>query len=118
MLLLNPHTNKLSNTHNNRRPQVDCFASDSSTYSIADQDIVSDEIIYSYERTTSYPMDSVVFQGSKFCIDINLSKDDLKALSTPLNGLSSSVIRGITTPVSLCNINQNDFSVKDSTQFQ
>ena len=42
----------------------------------------------------------------------------LKAPSTPINGLSRSVISGITTPFSLGNIDQNDSSVKKSTQFQ
>ena len=42
-------------------------------------------------------MDSVVFKRSKLCIGINLSTYDLKAQSTMLNGLSSSVISGNTT---------------------
>ena len=43
-------------------------------------------------------MGSGVFLVSKPCIGIDLSTDDLKAPSTPLNGSSSSVIRDITTP--------------------
>ena len=48
----------------------------------------------------------------------NFSTDDLKAPSTLLNGSSSSIISGITTPFSLRNIDQNYSSVKKSTQFQ
>ena len=67
-------TNALSNTHNNSRPKVGCFATNLSKSSCADQDVVSDE----YYRTTSYPTDSVVFQGSKSRIVINFSIDYLK----------------------------------------
>ena len=84
----------------------------------ADQYVISDEIRYSYDHSASYPTDSVVFQGSKSCIGINLSKDDLKAPSTALNGSSSSVIIGITTLFSLQNIYQNDSSVRKRTQFK
>ena len=66
--------NALSNTHNNSRPKVDYFATNLSKSSCADQDVVSDE----YYRTTSYPTDSVVFQGSKSRIVINFSIDYLK----------------------------------------
>ena len=52
------------------------------------------------------------FQGSKYCIGFDYFKDDLKSPSTPLNGSSTSVIRDITTPLSLHNIYQNDSSVK------
>ena len=52
-----PIINAISNAHNNQRPQVYCFATNSSTSSCADQDVVSDENIYSYEHTTSYPTD-------------------------------------------------------------
>ena len=60
-----PITNSIYNTQNNKIPQVDIFANNVSTSSFADQDVVSDEINYSYDHTTSYPTDSVVFQGSK-----------------------------------------------------
>ena len=60
----------------------------------------------------------IVFQVSKLRIGINFSTDDLKALSTPLNGLLSSVISGVTTPFPLLNFYQNDSSVKNSNQFQ
>ena len=91
------------------------IATNLSKYSRADQDAVPDQISYLYDRTTSYPMDLVVFLGSKPCIGINLSTDDLKAPSTPINGSSSSVISGITTLFSLRNIDQNDSSVKKET---
>ena len=55
------------------------IASNLSTSSHADQYLVPDEIIYLYDRTTSYPKDSVVFKGSQFCICINFSTDYLKA---------------------------------------
>ena len=35
-----------------------------------------------------------------------------------MNGQSSSFFSGITTPISLCNIDKNYYSVKNSTQFQ
>ena len=41
-----PTTNGISNTHNNPRPQVDCFATNLSTFSRAGQDVLSDEINY------------------------------------------------------------------------
>ena len=63
--------------------------------------MLPDKISYSYDHTTSYPTDSVVFQGSKSRIGINFSADYLKAPSTMLNGSSSSVISGVTTPFSL-----------------
>ena len=50
-------------------------------------------------------------------IGINFSTDYSKDPSTSLNGSSSSVIRCITTSFSLRNIDQNDSSVKNSTQF-
>ena len=74
-----PIANKISNTHNNQRPQVDIFATNLSTSSRADQDVVFDEISDSYERTTLYPTDLVVFHGSKLHIGINFSTDNLKA---------------------------------------
>ena len=55
-------TNALSNKHKNPRPQVDFFATNLSTYSSEYQYVVSDEISYSYDRTTPYPMDSVFFK--------------------------------------------------------
>ena len=91
-------TNSRSNTHNNSISRVDCFTNILSTSSCADQDLSSDEIGYSCDRTTSYPTHSVYFQGNKLHIGNSLSTDDLKALSTPLNGSSSSFISGITTP--------------------
>ena len=63
-------------------------------------------------------MDSAVFQGIRSCTCINFSTDNLKALSTPLHVLSSSLISGITTPCSLRNIEQNYSSVKNSIQLQ
>ena len=57
-----PIANGISNTHINPRPQVDYFATNLSTSSRADQDVASYEISYSYERTTSYPTDSVFFK--------------------------------------------------------
>ena len=81
----------------------------------ADSHAVSDKISYSYEHITSYPMDLVVFQGSKSRIGINFSSDYLQDPSTPLNGSSSSVISGITTLFSFININQKQSSVKNST---
>ena len=44
--------------------------------------------------------------------------DYSKAPSTSLNGSSSSVISSITTTFSFRNIDQNDSSVKNSTQFK
>ena len=78
-------TKAISYTHKNQRPQVDCFATNLSTYYRADQDVISDTIGYSYDRTTSYPTDSVVFQGSKFRVDINICTADLKDPTTLLN---------------------------------
>ena len=89
-----PITNVISNTHNNQIPQVNCFGSNLSKYSRADQDFVSDEISYTYDRKTSYTTDSVVFLGSKPRIGINFFTDYLKAPSTALNGSSSSIISG------------------------
>ena len=63
-------------------------------------------------------MNPVVFKGSKSRIGINFSTDNLKDISTLINGSSSSVISGISTKFSLCNNQQNDSSVKNSTQFQ
>ena len=101
--------NTLSNTHNNPRPQVDCFATNLSTSSRADQYLVSDGIGYSYDRTLSHPTDSVAFQGSKLLIGINISADYLEPPSTPLNGSSSSVIIRITTPFYLRDISPLHF---------
>ena len=89
----------------------DDIATNLSTSYCADQDVVSGEIIYLYDLTTSYPIDSAVFQESKFHIDVNFSTACLKAPSTPLDGSSSSVISGITTPFTLRYIDQNDCSV-------
>ena len=63
-------------------------------------------------------MNSVVFKGSNLRIGINVYTYYLKAPPTQINGSSSAVIRGITTPFLLCNIDQNYYSVKKSTQFQ
>ena len=79
-----PIRNALLNTHNNLRPQVDCFATNLSTSSRADQDVDSDEISFLYDHTTSYLTDSVIFQGIKSRIGINFYTDFLKAPSTPL----------------------------------
>ena len=89
-------TNTISNKQNNQIPQVDCFATNLSKYSRADQNFVYDEINYSCDSKTSHPTDSVVFQGTKSRIHIDLSTAYLKAPSTPLNGSSNSVISGIT----------------------
>ena len=51
-ILLLPITNEISNTHNNQIPQVVCFETNLSKASRADQDVVSDGISYSYDRTT------------------------------------------------------------------
>ena len=59
-----PITNVISKTRNNQGPQVDCFATNLSTYSRTYQDVVYDESSYSYNRITSYPTDSVVFLGN------------------------------------------------------
>ena len=72
-----PIKNTLSNTHNNPRPQFYCFETNLSTSYRADQDAVFVGIIYSYDRTISYPTDSVDFQVIKSRICINLSTDDL-----------------------------------------
>ena len=50
------------------------------------------------------------------CIDFYTY--DLKAPSTPLSGLSSSVISDITNPFSFSNIDQHYYSVKSITQSQ
>ena len=63
-------------------------------------------------------MDLIVFLIIKLIIGINLCADYLKALSAPLSGSSSSVINSIITLFSLRNIDQNDSSVKRSTQSQ
>ena len=60
-----PITNAISNTHNNQIPQVHCFAINSSESSCVDQDVIYDEISYSYDHTTSYPTDSVFFKELK-----------------------------------------------------
>ena len=92
-------------------------ATNLSTYSWADQDVVYDKIIYSYDRTTPYTTNSVVSKGSKPCIGSMLSTDYLKATSTLVNGSSGSFIRGITTTFSLRNIDQKYYSVKKSLNF-
>ena len=74
-----PITNPLSNTQNNPRPQVDYYTTNLSTYSHSDQDVVSDQISYLYDRTTEYPTDSIFSQGSKLRIGTNFSTYDLKA---------------------------------------
>ena len=78
----------------------------SSTSSCEYQDLVSDKTIHPYDRTTSYPT-YLGFQESKSCMGINLSTEGLKSRSTALNGSSDSVIRGITTPFSFSNMDQN-----------
>ena len=47
-----PITNTVSNTHNNQIAKVDFFATNLSTFSSADQNVVFDEISYLYNRTT------------------------------------------------------------------
>ena len=54
----------------------------------------------------------------KSCRGIALYTDDLKAPSAPLNCSSSSVIIGITTPLSFSDMEKNDSTVKNSTQYQ
>ena len=63
-------------------------------------------------------MDSVVFKGIKSSIGTDLCTDYLKAPSNRPNSSSNSVIICITTTFSLLNIDQNNFSGKNSTQFQ
>ena len=111
-------TNTIPNEHNNKILQVDIYATHLSASSRADQYLVYDEISYSYNRTKSYPTDSVVFKGGKLRLGINFSTDDFKAPSTPRNSSSSSVISCITTTCSFRNIDQNDSSLKIITQFQ
>ena len=60
-------------------------------------------------------MDSVRFQESKLYIGIDFSSENLKATPNLLNGSSSSVISGITTTFLFINIDQNNYSVKNST---
>ena len=79
-------TNALSNTHNNPWPKVDCFTINLSKYSRSYQGVVSEKISYSYDCTKSYLTDSVVFQGSKSRICINLSTNYLKDIPDPLQG--------------------------------
>ena len=52
-----PITNEILNTQNNKIPQVDFFAANLSKSSRSDQDVVSDEISYLFDHSTSYPMD-------------------------------------------------------------
>ena len=63
---------ELSNQHYNTRSPVDCCKNDLSTSSCADQNVVYDKISNSYDRTTSYTIYLVVFQGIKSSIGINL----------------------------------------------
>ena len=104
--------NALSNTHNSSISQVDCFVTNLSTCFCSYKDILSNDISYSYYLTTLYTIYLVVLLGSKPLIVINLSTYNLKDPSTPLYSSSNSVIRGINTPFSLRNIDQNDSSVK------
>ena len=104
--------------HNNTTPHVDCITTNLSTSSCAKTYSFSDESSYLYDCTTSYPTALVVFQGSKSLIDINFFTYNLKASSTLLNGSSISFIKGITTPFSLHNIEQNYSSLKNGSQFQ
>ena len=76
--------------------QVDCYTTNLSTSSLSDKNAVSYEISYSFDSTIFYLTDSVVFQGGKLCIGINLSMDNLKSTSIMLNVSSSSVVSGIT----------------------
>ena len=62
------------------------------------QNLVSDKISHLYDRTTPYPIDPVVFQGSKSHVGINLYTDNLKTLYILKNGSSNSATRNITTP--------------------
>ena len=112
-----PIKNAPSNTDKNTIPQVDYFATNLSTSSHVDQEVVSNKISYLYERTITYPTDSVIFQGDKLCKGVNFSTDYVKAPSTLIKCLSSSVMSGITTPFLLRNIDQNYYSVRNSTQF-
>ena len=117
-LLPFPPTIKISNTRSNPKPEVDYFVTNLSKSSRADQDVVSGEIRYSYDCTRSYPTVSVAIKGINSRIVIIFYTDDLKVPSTPLNSSPSLVISGITPPFSLRIINQNDSSVKNSSQFQ
>ena len=47
-----PTAKALLNIHNNPRPPVDCYRNNLTKSSRADQDVVSDEIIHLYDRTT------------------------------------------------------------------
>ena len=103
----------ISFTHNNQRPEVNIFSTYLSTSSFEDKDVVSDEIIYSYDRTTSYTTNSVIFQRSKLLMGINFSADALKAPPTQLNSPSILVVGVITNPFLLRNIYQNESLVKN-----
>ena len=65
-----PVAKSISNPRNNPRPPVDFYITNLSTSYCADQDVVSNEIIHSYDRTPSYTTYSVVFQGSKLFIGL------------------------------------------------
>ena len=52
----------LSNPHKNTISPVDCCKNNLSKSSFADQNVVYDKISHSYDCTTSYPIDSVVFK--------------------------------------------------------
>ena len=112
-----PITNTISNTYNNQRTHVDGFATNLSNSSCADKYVVSEKTSYSYDRTTSYPMDSFLSQGSKLSIGINSPIDNLISPSTRINSLSSSVISGITTPFLLPDSDQNYSSAKKLLNF-
>ena len=43
-----PITDAISNAHKNKRPQVDCFATNISTSSRSEKDVVYDEMSYLY----------------------------------------------------------------------
>ena len=98
----------LPNPHNNPRPRADCYRTNLSTYSCADQDVFSDEIIRSYDHTTSYLLCWFLYkEETKNCY--NLSSDYLKYLSNPPNCSSCEVISGNIASFSSRNIDQNDF---------
>ena len=57
-----PIANKISNTHNNQRPQVDIFATNLSKSSRADQEVVFGEISYSYNLKNHIPQIQFFFK--------------------------------------------------------
>ena len=84
-----PVKKAISNLHNNPRQSVDFYKRNTLRSSFW-------KISNSYKCTTSCTTYLIFSQGSKFCIGINCSSDDLKSPPIPLNGSSSLVISGMT----------------------